>query len=39
MRLANGDLRAITQAEDGQMFYAGQRMRLLSSGGVTKVTV
>jgi outer membrane lipoprotein SlyB len=39
VRLANGDLRAITQAYDGQMFHAGQRVRLLSSGGVTRVTV
>jgi outer membrane lipoprotein SlyB len=39
VRLANGDLRAITQADDGQMFYAGQRVRLLSSGGITRVTV
>ncbi len=39
VRLANGDLRAITQADDGQMFRAGQRVRLLSSGGVMRVTV
>ncbi|WP_250455251.1 glycine zipper 2TM domain-containing protein [Caballeronia sp. ATUFL_M2_KS44] len=39
VRLANGDLRAITQADDGQMFYAGERVRLLSSGGVTRVTL
>jgi outer membrane lipoprotein SlyB len=39
VRLANGDLRAITQADDGQAFYAGQRVRLLSSGGITRVTV
>ncbi|WP_277189255.1 glycine zipper 2TM domain-containing protein [Caballeronia sp. BR00000012568055] len=39
VRLANGDLRAITQADDGQMFYAGQQVRLLSSGGITRVTV
>ncbi|EKS69420.1 outer membrane lipoprotein [Burkholderia sp. SJ98] len=38
VRLDNGDLRAITQAADGQMFYAGQRVRLLSSGGITRVT-
>lgn len=39
VRLANGDLRAITQADDGQMFYAGERVCLLSSGGVTRVTL
>jgi outer membrane lipoprotein SlyB len=39
VRLANGDLRAITQARDGQMFYAGEPVRLLSSGGVTRVTL
>ncbi|SAK43276.1 outer membrane lipoprotein [Caballeronia ptereochthonis] len=38
VRLDNGDLRAITQASDGQMFYAGERVRLLSSGGITRVT-
>ncbi|AET94669.1 glycine zipper 2TM domain-containing protein [Caballeronia cordobensis] len=38
VRLDNGDLRAITQAADGQMFYAGERVRLLSSGGITRVT-
>jgi outer membrane lipoprotein SlyB len=38
VRLDNGDLRAITQAADAQMFYAGQRVRLLSSGGITRVT-
>lgn len=38
VRLDNGDLRAITQAVDGEMFYAGQRVRLLSSGGITRVT-
>lgn len=39
VRLANGDLLAITQADDGQMFYAGQHVRLLSSGGIMRVTV
>lgn len=38
VRLENGDLRAITQSADGQMFYAGERVRLLSSGGITRVT-
>jgi outer membrane lipoprotein SlyB len=38
VRMANGDLRAITQADDGTMFYAGQHVRLLSSGGITRVT-
>ncbi|MDR5822841.1 MULTISPECIES: glycine zipper 2TM domain-containing protein [unclassified Caballeronia] len=38
VRLDNGELRAITQAADGQTFYAGERVRLLSSGGITRVT-
>lgn len=38
VRLDNGDLRAVTQAADGEMFHAGQRVRLLSSGGITRVT-
>jgi outer membrane lipoprotein SlyB len=37
VRLDNGELRAITQEAD-QMFYPGQRVRLLSSYGVTRVT-
>ena len=32
-------LRAITQSTDGPMFYAGERVRLLSEGGVTRVTL
>lgn len=39
VRLDNGDLRAITQSVDGEMFYAGERVRLLSSGGITRVTL
>jgi len=39
VRLDNGSLRAITQSAEGPMFYAGQRVRLLSEGGVTRVTV
>jgi len=39
VRLDNGDLRAITQADTGESFQAGQRVRLLTSGGVTRVTL
>jgi outer membrane lipoprotein SlyB len=38
VRLDNGDLRAITQASTGEVFNAGDRVRLLSSDGVTRVT-
>ena len=38
VRLDNGDLRAITQSATGEVFRAGERVRLLSSGGVTRVT-
>jgi outer membrane lipoprotein SlyB len=38
VRLDNGDLRSITQAANGEVFQAGDRVRLLSSGGVTRVT-
>ncbi|WP_206999339.1 outer membrane lipoprotein [Trinickia mobilis] len=38
VRLDNGDLRAITQSANGEIFQAGDRVRLLSSGGVTRVT-
>ncbi|KXV10325.1 hypothetical protein CR51_09055 [Caballeronia megalochromosomata] len=38
VRLENGDLRAITQTANGEVFQAGERVRLLSSGGVTRVT-
>jgi outer membrane lipoprotein SlyB len=38
VRLDNGELRAITQGATGEMFQAGERVRLLSSGGVTRVT-
>jgi outer membrane lipoprotein SlyB len=38
VRLDNGDLRSITQAATGEIFRAGDRVRLLSSGGVTRVT-
>jgi outer membrane lipoprotein SlyB len=38
VRLDNGDLRAITQQATGEVFRAGERVRLLSSGGVTRVT-
>ena len=38
VRLDNGDLRAITQSATGEVFRAGERVRLLTSGGVTRVT-
>ncbi|SMG57312.1 outer membrane lipoprotein [Paraburkholderia susongensis] len=38
VRLDNGDMRAITQTSTGEIFRAGDRVRLLSSGGVTRVT-
>jgi outer membrane lipoprotein SlyB len=38
VRLDNGDLRAITQSATGEVFRAGDRVRLLSSAGVTRVT-
>lgn len=38
VRLDNGELRAITQADTGEAFRAGDRVRLLSAGGVTRVT-
>ncbi|MEM5339306.1 glycine zipper 2TM domain-containing protein [Paraburkholderia azotifigens] len=39
VRLDDGTLRAITQRTDGPMFYAGERVRLLSDGGITRVTI
>ncbi|CAD6556815.1 Outer membrane lipoprotein pcp [Paraburkholderia sabiae] len=38
VRLDNGDMRAITQSATGEIFRAGERVRLLSSGGVARVT-
>ncbi|KVE27927.1 hypothetical protein WS67_10125 [Burkholderia singularis] len=38
VRLDNGDLRSITQAATAEVFRAGDRVRLLSSSGVTRVT-
>ncbi|CCD40816.1 Outer membrane lipoprotein [Candidatus Paraburkholderia kirkii UZHbot1] len=38
VRLDNSDLRTITQTSNGEVFQAGERVRLLSSGGVTRVT-
>lgn len=38
VRLDNGDIRAIVQTATGEVFQAGDRVRLLSSGGVTRVT-
>lgn len=37
VRLDNGELRAITQDAD-ELFRVGERVRLLSSGGTTRVT-
>ena len=37
VRLDNGEMRAITQEAD-EVFRPGERVRLLSSGGVTRVT-
>ncbi|WJF90747.1 glycine zipper 2TM domain-containing protein [Paraburkholderia bonniea] len=37
VRLDNGETRAVTQAAD-EAFSAGDRVRLLSSGGTTRVT-
>jgi outer membrane lipoprotein SlyB len=36
--LDTGELRAITQATSGDFFHPGQRVRLVSSGGITRVT-
>ncbi|KAF1008703.1 MAG: hypothetical protein V3Q69_10765 [Burkholderia sp.] len=38
VRLDNGALRSITQAATPEVFHAGDRVRLLSSNGVTRVT-
>jgi len=38
VKLDNGELRAITQAATREVFRAGDRVRLLSGGGVTRVT-
>lgn len=38
VKLDNGDMRAIVQEIDGQQFKPGDRVRLLSDGGVTRVT-
>ncbi|MDH6150109.1 MULTISPECIES: glycine zipper 2TM domain-containing protein [Paraburkholderia] len=38
VRLDNGDIRAVTQTATGEIFRAGDRVRLLSSGGVTRIT-
>jgi len=38
VRLDNGELRAIDQQANGEMFQAGDRVRLLSGDGVTRVT-
>lgn len=36
--LDTGELRAITQLASGDFFHPGQRVRLVSSGGITRVT-
>jgi outer membrane lipoprotein SlyB len=36
--LDTGELRAVTQAASGDFFQPGQRVRLVSSGGITRVT-
>lgn len=38
VRLDNGELRAIVQETDGQQFRPGDRVRLVTQGGVTRVT-
>ncbi len=38
VRLDSGNLRAITQEATKEVFKAGDRVRLLSSGGITRVT-
>ncbi len=38
VRLDNGDLRAITQKRTPEIFQAGQRVRLLTGGAITRVT-
>lgn len=38
VRLENGELRAIVQANDGQQFQPGERVRLLSGAGGTRVS-
>ncbi|KVD61020.1 glycine zipper 2TM domain-containing protein [Burkholderia ubonensis] len=38
VRLDNGELRSIAQAATSEVFRAGDRVRLLSSAGVTRVT-
>jgi outer membrane lipoprotein SlyB len=37
LRYENGDLRAIVQEADDQRFAAGDRVRVLQSGGITRV--
>lgn len=38
VRLDSGDLRAIVQEADGQQFRPGDRVRLLSQAGITRVS-
>ncbi|CAB3773196.1 Outer membrane lipoprotein SlyB [Paraburkholderia humisilvae] len=38
VRLDNGELRAVTQADTGDLFNPGDRVRLLSEDGITRVT-
>ena len=37
VKLENGELRAIVQEVDGQQFRAGDKVRLVTQGGVTRV--
>ncbi len=38
VRLENGELRAVVQEVDTQQFLPGDKVRLVTSGGVTRVT-
>lgn len=38
VKLENGELRAIVQEVDGQQFRPGDKVRLVTQGGVTRVT-
>jgi outer membrane lipoprotein SlyB len=37
VRLDDGDLRAVTQSANGAMFRTGERVRLLTGNGITRV--
>jgi outer membrane lipoprotein SlyB len=38
VKLENGELRAVVQEVDNQQFQPGEKVRLVTSGGVTRVT-